>query len=256
MKYCIGASANQPQIVRSAISSAIFNRCACDSSRKSAAPAGRQRPQHAGIAAPLEPLGQHQPHASMTHVRTYAEAHRSSSELMPLSQPCMHAVPATHGRDKCRRTGHVSVTTCHATGPRYLYPGLDISYLPICPSVYPSGYLSVCLSVGGRGGFVRRGGRVQDAWDWMLEHWCDRGGSLWPLQQAAGAAVGLDSPVALLGAMYTTAVRRGGPRGYTHRARAYALAWHALRAGPDPSESLSWDVVRPLPLLTQRRKPV
>lgn len=80
----------------------------------------------------------------------------------------------------------------------------------------------------------------------MAEHWCDRGGERWPLDQFAGAKLDMDRPVMMAGAVYAHAAGRASEGGaYTRRTRFYALAWHAFRAGPDPGDAIRWTAVRP-----------
>ena len=90
--------------------------------------------------------------------------------------------------------------------------------------------------------------RVQDAWDWMVQHWCDRSERIWPVQQIEHPKLDLNRPQEWAGAAYTHAARRAkGRDAYTLRSRHYALLYHSFRGGPDPKEEMDWARVRPPP---------
>lgn len=89
---------------------------------------------------------------------------------------------------------------------------------------------------------------VQDAWDWMVPHWCDRSESIWPVKQIEAPKLDINRPQEYAGLVYShvTAAADAG-NAYTLRSRHYALLYHSLRGGPDPKHEMDEARVRPQP---------
>lgn len=82
---------------------------------------------------------------------------------------------------------------------------------------------------------------VQDAWDWMGPHWCDRGQTIWPVKQMADFPLEFMPIPKWMGAMYTAVSKPGA---YTQRSLYYAKLFHSLRSGHDPHGEMDWHAVR------------
>jgi hypothetical protein len=91
--------------------------------------------------------------------------------------------------------------------------------------------------------------QLQDAWDWMSVHWCDRNQGLWPFKQMANPPLELYRPAQYLGAVYTR-LQKQSPG--SQRAQAYAALFRSFRSGHDPHNEIGWDVVQLLLLCFQR----
>lgn len=86
---------------------------------------------------------------------------------------------------------------------------------------------------------------VQDAWDWMVPHWCDRSESIWPVEQINNPKLDLNRPQEYTGAVYTHVMAAEAPGdAYTLRGRHYALLYQSLRGGPDPKHEMDEGRVR------------
>lgn len=75
----------------------------------------------------------------------------------------------------------------------------------------------------------------------MGQHWCDRGQSLWPVEQMENPPLEIYRPANFLGAVYNHVQVSGA---YTLRSLFYAELFHEFRGGHDPHSELDWDVVR------------
>lgn len=82
---------------------------------------------------------------------------------------------------------------------------------------------------------------VQDVWDFMGQHWCDRGQTLWPVKQMDNPPLEINRPANFLGALYNK-VRVQGV--YTQRSLFYAQLFQQFKTGHDPRKEMDWDVVR------------
>jgi hypothetical protein len=81
---------------------------------------------------------------------------------------------------------------------------------------------------------------VQDVWDWMAQHWCDRGQTLWPVEQMDNPPLEIYRPANFMGAVYNK-VRLPGV--YTRRSLFYAQLFHQFKSGHDPHNEMDWDAV-------------
>lgn len=82
---------------------------------------------------------------------------------------------------------------------------------------------------------------MQDAWDWMGPHWCDRGQTVWPVGQMKDFPLEIMPSPRWIGAVYT-ATRN--PGAYTQRSLYYAKLFHDFRTGHDPHREMDWNDVR------------
>lgn len=84
----------------------------------------------------------------------------------------------------------------------------------------------------------------QHAWEYMAQHWCDRGDK-WPDQHIKErnkkAALALHKPAYLLGALYNHVREESA---YTQRSLFYAQLFQSFRKGYDPQNDIDWDLVR------------
>ena len=89
---------------------------------------------------------------------------------------------------------------------------------------------------------------VQDAWDWMVPHWCDRSESIWPVEQIDNPKLDLNRPQEFVAAVYTHVMKSVEVAdAYTLRGRHYALLYQSMRGGPDPKHEMDEARVRPPP---------
>lgn len=83
---------------------------------------------------------------------------------------------------------------------------------------------------------------VQDAWDWMGPHWCDRAQTMWPVEQMKDFPLEIMPAPRWMGAVYTAT---SSPHAYTQRSLYYAKLFHSFRDGHDPHGEMDWGDVRP-----------
>ena len=83
--------------------------------------------------------------------------------------------------------------------------------------------------------------QLQDAWDWMTPHLCDRGEERWPFEQPTSAPLELQRPAQSLAMAYTAVSLHDA---YTQRSRLYARVFHHLFFGADPHKELRLGKVR------------
>ena len=82
---------------------------------------------------------------------------------------------------------------------------------------------------------------MQDAWDWMTPHLCDRGEERWPFEQPTSAPLELQRPAQSLAMAYTAVSLHDA---YTQRSRLYARVFHHLFFAADPHKELRLGKVR------------